>query len=240
MPAILLEYKTIYSNARFEGILSPEGAEGYKLSGTLTGDCCLYRPGPDFVNTVRFGYGGTSQPWIYVEKSINDENTFSLEGSGSRQTDETVDFCLAINEGISGQFTNEVKIRVSVGGPPQNVTALYETKDFDGEVLYAVYFYGTARADGPNDFVIEGDLMFNAPESTTAEYVTIGYKALGGKWNYKSYSTTLSEVKIYLTGSRASNENIQVIVGATNGFANTWTYGDPIDLELPELFNWTE
>lgn len=172
MPAITLSFKTnVQSKATFEGTIEPNGSRGYKFYGTLTASCQLYRGNAGFDNTVRLGHCGTSDEYSYLEFKLegNGDNTFTVKGEGKRKTNDTLDFRVGFNEGLSGQFNaHSDKITVEAGGPPQKIEPYYINKDSLGNSKYDARFDGTVRADGPTGFVIEGTLSgFSMPGAAT-------------------------------------------------------------------------
>jgi hypothetical protein len=116
MALLKLHFKTSFrSEATFDGAVEPMGATGYKFSGTLNASCPLYRNDSGFQNTVRIGHGG-SKSWAYMDLILEkpSENTFTVECQGERAANETVDFTLGFNEGLSGQFTDGNRTTVAV------------------------------------------------------------------------------------------------------------------------------
>lgn len=240
MPAIKLHFKTdVQSEATFEGHIAPSGSSGYKFFGTLTAHCRLNRRSTPFRNTVRLGHGGSSAEFTYLAFTLEgpEDNTFSVEGSGSRKPNETVDFRLGFNEGLSGDFHDGSKTTASVGGPSQPLEPFYIKQDAYDNTSYDVRFAGTARADGPNNFVIEGTLSaYSMAGALTTQYASFGYKTASGSWQYKTFACddTPQDFKIY--GSRKSGEKIKALVGATSQIANLYAYGEEVSCELPERF----
>lgn len=240
MPTIKLHLKTnVQSEATFEGHIEPDGVSGYKFVGKLIAHCRLYRGGESFDNTVRLGHGGTSAEFTYLEFKLDGshDNTFAVEGRGSRAPNETVDFRVGFNEGLSGQFSYGTKTTVSVGGPSQALKPVYIKKDGLEETIYDVRFDGTAHADGPEHFIIEGSLSaYTMAGALTTQYATFGYKTSSGSWQYKTFPCDDNENNIKVFGHRKAGENIQVVVGATSKVANLYGYGEEVNCELPERF----
>lgn len=118
MTTFKLEFKTnVRSTANLEGTVEAVGDSEYRFSGSLTARCRLYRIHSGFKNTVRLGHGDSSGALTYVEFFLEDdrEATFSVEGKGIRAANGTVDFSVAFNEGLSGQFSSEERTTATVG-----------------------------------------------------------------------------------------------------------------------------
>lgn len=241
MPAINMHpVKTdVGSTASFDGMVEPTGATGYKFSGTLKASCKLNRSATDFKNTIRIGHGGTSKSWVFLDFIIQgySENTFDVEGQGERAPNETVDFSLNLNENYNGNFSEIAKAVVYPGGPPQKISPSYYAEDAFGNTTYDPSLKdGTARADGPSGFVIEGLLKGSAAASHLTQYATIGYKGASGSWAYTTVSFDEMPKQLKIVGSRKPGENIQVVIGATSRVANIYDYGAEISCALPEQF----
>jgi hypothetical protein len=244
MPAVKLYYKTnVQSEATFEGVIEPKGSTGYKFSGRLKVTYKLYRilERDGFVNTVRLGHGGTSDEYTYLEFKPEGagENIFTVEGEGSRKPNETIDFRIGFNEGLSGQYDNHYsdKVTVVAGGPEQAVKPVYIDKDGLGNTQYDVRFDGTVRADGPTGFVIKGELSgYDGPGAATEQSCRLWYKAGNGSGEHVAYycKDTPTTIKIY--GTRKASDKITVAVGATSRVFNTYAYGSEITVEIPDEF----
>lgn len=229
----------IGSVVSFEGVVAPNGATGYTFSGTLKATSGLDRSGEDFKNMVRLGHGGTSGDYSYLEFPIAGygENVFTVKGGGTRAKNDTVDFRLGANTTALGQFKDGDKAIVTVGGPSQELRATYISQDSLGNTKYDVRFNGTARSDGPTGYVIQGELEgYGGPGALTTQHATFGYKTSEGSWKYETVSCDSGPKEITIRGQRKSGENIQVIVGATSGIANTYQYGNQVDCALPADF----
>ncbi|MFV5374849.1 hypothetical protein [Acinetobacter calcoaceticus] len=243
MPTINLDLKTKYqSKATFEGIIEPVGSTGYKFSGTLKASCNLDRSSTDFRNTVALGHGGTSGEYTYLEFELENngvEGTFTVKGEGTRKPNETVDFRVGFNEGISknSSFTYGDKITTPVGGPSQAIKPLYIVEDSIGNRKYDVRFDGHVRADGPTGFVIEGTFSAHSmPGTMTTQRATFGYKSSKEGWNYKTYACDDTPQDFKIFGTRNAGEKITIQVGATSGIGNAYGYGDQIVCMIPEHF----
>ncbi|GHJ39483.1 hypothetical protein [Streptomyces sp. TS71-3] len=149
----------------------------------LRATCKLNRSSTSFDNTVRFGHGGTKGDYEYLEFTIvgEDENVFAVEGRGSRSEDDTVDFRLGVNNGISGQFDDGKTVTLPAGGPWRSVGPVYVDEDMYGKTQYDVRFDGSVRADGPTGYVIDGELSaFGGAAALTTQYARLGHKGAGG------------------------------------------------------------
>jgi hypothetical protein len=240
MPAITLSLKGYYGSAgEFKGVIEPAGITGYAFSGTLTASCPLDRSRMSFANAVRLGHGGTSSEYTYLEHELarGDISTFSVKGEGARLPNETVDFRLGFNEGINGEFKYGDKVICHVGGPSQKVLASYTTKDVFGKTSYDVGFAGSARADGPKNYVVEGTLdAYIQDGKLTTQFVTIGHGSQSDSWHYSTYPSSDIPKKVKVFGTRNVGEKIMVVVGATSQVANLYGYGDAVIVEIPDLF----
>lgn len=243
MPAIKVTFPISQwgSEASFDGTIEPSGATGYAFSGTLTATCPLKRAGAGFDNAVRLGHGGTSGEYTYVEQKLGNaegrSQSFSVKEEGVRAFNETVDFCLGFNEGLRGEFHYADKVVSDAGGPSQKVLAFYTVQDSFGKISYDVRFNGTARADGPKNYSVEGTLdAYLMSGALTNQYVTIGHKSSSGSWHYQSYSEKDMPVNMKVFGARKVGENIVVVVGTTSKVANLWGYGNSVTVEVPDLF----
>ncbi|MCF7533460.1 hypothetical protein [Pseudomonas petrae] len=241
MPAIKVTFPRSEwgSEASFDGMIEPSGATGYAFSGTLTATCKLNRIAEEFDNAVRLGHGGTSGTYSYIEQELVDwaSHSFSVKGEGVRAPNETVDFHLGFNEGVTGKFNYADRVMSEVGGPSQKVLASYTTKDAFGNIAYDVRFDGTARADGPKNYVVEGSLdAYIMDGALTTQYVTIGHGSSSGSWHYVTYSSNDTPQSVKVFGTRKVGEKIMVVVGATSEVANLYGYGNAVTVEVPDLF----
>ncbi|GLW04815.1 hypothetical protein [Streptomyces lavendulae] len=242
MPEVKVSFKSnVGSSASFEGTVEPNGATGYKFSGTLTAYCALTREAPftPFKNTVRLGHGGTSDDYTYLESTIGSfgQNTYTVKGEGTRTKNDKINFRVGVNDGINGEFYYGDTNTVPTGGPPQRLTLTYISKNSAGNIQYDVRFDGTARSDGPTGYVIQGGLnAYSVPGALSTQYAALGYKNSTGSWQYKTYAADETPQDITIRGQRKSGENIQAVVGATSQILNLYAYGDTIDCILPEEF----
>ncbi|MGG5290029.1 hypothetical protein [Pseudomonas shirazensis] len=244
MPAVKIHYKTnVQSEATFDGVVESNGSTGYKFSGTLKATYKLYRilERDGFVNTVRLGHGGTSGEYTYLEfKPVgSSENVFSVSGEGNRKPNETVDFRIGFNEGLSGQFDSyySTKATVVTGGPAQSVKPVYSDKDGLGNTQYDVRFDGTVRADGPTGFVIEGELSgYGGPGAATEQSCRLWYKAGNGSGDHVAYYCKDTPVTVKIYGTRKAGDKITVAVGATSRLFNTYAYGSEVTVGIPDEF----
>lgn len=120
MTAVNVYFKTAFqSQGTLKGDVQPVGASGYRFTGTLTCTCDLDRRTTSFVNTVRVGHGGTSSGLTYNEYSPvvrrPGPSSFDVALEGGRNNNETVDFQLGFNEGLSGQYTDGNRVTSQVG-----------------------------------------------------------------------------------------------------------------------------
>ena len=163
---------------------------------------------------------------------------FAVSGTGVRAPNETVDFRLGLNDGISGQFDYGNKVSVIAGGAPQSVTPSYIDVDANLNARYQVDFQGALRSDGSTGFVIEGELNGQRDGgSIFPEYMTLGYKSSGGSWSYETRQLNeSSKENLQIFGSRGAGANVQVRVGATSQLLNLYGYGTVVDVTLPESF----
>ncbi|MER7035905.1 hypothetical protein, partial [Streptomyces albidoflavus] len=101
-----------------------------------------------------------------------------------------------------------------------------------------VDFEGTAWADGPTGYVIQGRLSSKMHEgSWESEKITFGYKTSSGSWEYKTESVSSNYgVDIAIRGSRKEGDGLQMIVGTTSGTFNRYEYGDEVSCSLPSKF----
>ncbi|MGY4967575.1 hypothetical protein [Streptomyces sp. 900105245] len=240
MPALKPTFKTnVNSIAEFDGVVEPDGPTRYRFSGTLKASCQLFRGNESFHNTVRLGHGATSDDYTYLEYEIvgSAENTWQVEGSGTRKANETVDFHVGVNDGLSGQFDYGSSVTVPPGGPKQKIAPVYMVNDPYGETKYDVRADGTVRADGPTGYVIECEFSaYDGPGTMTDQSATFGWKTSSGKWEYKSSYCKDTPTTFTIRGTRKSGENVQVIVGATSKVLNLYGYGEEVDTALPENF----
>ncbi|MBT2420122.1 hypothetical protein J7F01_17775 [Streptomyces sp. ISL-22] len=239
MAEVKVQFRDSYAQASFEGMVAPDGPTGYTFSGTLKVTCKLDRSRTNFKSMVALGHGGTSAEYTYKELAIADysENVLKVEGKGTRTKNETVDFRVGVNTGLSGQFTYGDKAIVTAGGPPQDLNPTYTSEDSKGNTKYEVWFNGTARSDGPTGYVIQGALTgYSGPGALTTQYATFGYKTSGGSWQYETVSCDAAPKEITIRGRRKSGENIQVVVGATSQVLNLYEYGSEVNCTLPDDF----
>lgn len=230
---------SVGSLASFEGVVDPNGPTGYTFSGTLKAVCRLDRSREDFQNTVRLGHGGTSGEYAYLQMPIADsgENVVTVKGEGTRAANETVDFRVGVNDGLSGQFDDGDKASVTVGGPPKHISPSYLDKDSLGNTQYDVRFDGHAWADGPTGYLIRGTLTgYDGPGAATTQYATFGYKSRSGSWQYKTYSCDDTPAEFTIRAQRKNGEDIQVVVGATSAVFNLYKYGNEVNCALPASF----
>lgn len=186
-------------------------------------------------NTVRIGHGASSQGRSHLNFTFNTKDTFQVSAQGTRAPNETVDFCIGFNDIGSGDFTDQNKITVTPGGPPQTFTATYVLDNRGaGFKSWNVSFDGTARADGPSGFVIQGQLDVDIPSNSQ---VTIGYKNTSGGWNYRTYGYPFTDAIINIVGTRNTGEHIQVVIGAASSSGLDWAYGQQVDCALPDQFS---
>lgn len=119
MPSIELKLdKTSFgSAAHFTGVVEPVGSAGYKFSGTLKATCVLDRGNAGFANTVRIGHGGVSGKYEHLDLELvrSGENSLKIEGEGKRAANEKVEFYVAVNEGISGQYKESPEVTCDLG-----------------------------------------------------------------------------------------------------------------------------
>lgn len=241
MPAIDLTFTSNGSYANFTGSLEPAGATGYTFSGTLTAECPLDRSGETFENMVRLSHGGTSKPFIDQELNLAPGiNTFNnITGNGERAANETVDFRVGINDGLSGQYS-DTKITVIAGGPWQPIAPFYTVTDANGNITYDVRLVdGKARSDGPTGYVIQGTLDGRYNTGTLLyQYATIGHKASNGTAHYVTFRITKegTENQLKIVGTRQTGQNIKIRLGATSQLLNLYGYGTEIESALPLLF----
>lgn len=221
------------TKASFDGVVDPDGAEGYVFSGTVKATCMLDRSSTGFKNKVILGHSGRSVGHtdleLYPEGA--EENVIPVEGRGRRAKNEKVEFLIGMNTGLSGQMSFGETVYVAPGGPPQKISLFFTKSKFN------VSFEGTAWADGPTGYVIQGQLIpaSSTTDSYVSEYGTFGYKPSGGSWQYET--TKFREPKqILIRGSRKEGADLSVIVGNTTGSCNTYKYGDESSLSLPLEF----
>ncbi|WP_153815450.1 hypothetical protein [Streptomyces sp. SUK 48] len=150
----------------------------------------LDRSHAGFPNQVRLGHGGTKNKYERMEfeiKGVERENTYQVEGRGSRQTNDTVDFYVGLNEGLDGSYKDGPEVTSVAGGPAQRLSASYQKFDSYDALTYDVRFEGSARADGETGFVITGTLDGAEPPGVVAaNSATLGYKTDSGSWQYKT------------------------------------------------------
>ncbi|GAA5063263.1 hypothetical protein [Streptomyces similanensis] len=174
--------------ASFEGVVDPDGAEGYVFSGKVRAICALDRSSTDFENTVEFGHGGESGDYTYVayRPEGGEENVWTVEGKGQRKKNEPVDFKIGMNTGLSGQFSYGKSVTATPGGPRQEIDLFLHDPGWD------VQFNGFAWADGPTGYVIQGKLSRGKLRqgSWESEQMTFGYKTSSGSWEYKIRRST--------------------------------------------------
>ncbi|MER6723104.1 hypothetical protein [Streptomyces halstedii] len=235
MPKVLVQFhEGSQVKASFEGVVDPKGADGYVFSGTLRATCLLDRSSTDFENMVEFGHGGTSGEYTYLEyrPKGDEENVWTVEGEGKRLKNEPVDLRIGMNTGLSGQFHYGEKVTATPGGPPQKIDPWFRHRSRD------VDFEGTAWADGPTGYVIQGRLSSKMHEgSWESEKITFGYKTSSGSWEYKTESVSSNYgVDIAIRGSRKEGDGLQMIVGTTSGTFNRYEYGDEVSCSLPSKF----
>lgn len=237
MPGIKAEFKSSYGSASFEGVIDPDGATGYTFSGVLKATCGLNRSSCSFKNMVRLGHGGASMSYDYVIKEISEVRDGTIiAGRGERAANESVDFRVGINEGLSGQYEDGYRVGVEVGGPEQAIQPTYSKSDSNGNLTYDVSFNGSVRADGPTGFVIKGTLSsYASPGTLTKQSATVAYGAASGAWACQTYGCD-EEGTFRVTGSRKAGEAVQVKVGATSGIANSYNYGDVVECKLMDGF----
>ncbi|MFS0695438.1 hypothetical protein [Streptomyces nitrosporeus] len=241
MPAVKAEFKVNSKNwARFEGHLEPDGASAYRFKGTLTAITMLDRSSAGFPNKVRLGHGGTKSEYERMEfeiEGVERENTFKVEGRGTRKPNDTVDFYVGLNEGLSGQFKDGTEVTLSAGGPSQSVTPIYQKFDSYNVMTYDVRFDGSARADGENGFCLTGTIDATQPPSVVvANKASVGYKTDSGSWEYKTFAFKDLPQEIKVIGTRKPGDKLAVQLGATTGLGNAWQYGDTQTVKLPNTF----
>lgn len=243
MPKVQIHYKTnVQSELTFEGVIEPDGSTGYKFSGTLTARCKLNREGSGFNNIVRFQHGGATGSYKDMDFTLegDEDNRFAVEGKGDREPNDTVDFRIGFNEGLSGQFPDSAtsfRTNVTPGGPWQKLEATYIDKDCYEETQYDVRFDGRARADGPDGYVIEGTLdAYEGPGALTTQYAKFCYKASSESWANKTENCKETPVDFVLTGRRKPGDKLHVQVGATSKALNLYEYCPEIICELPDKF----
>ncbi|MEV0456677.1 hypothetical protein [Catellatospora methionotrophica] len=241
MPAIKAEFEVNGKNwARFDGYLEPDGATGYRFKGTLTAVTMLDRRGAGFSNKVRLGHGGTKDKYERMEfviEGVERENTYEVSGRGTRQKNDTVDFYVGLNEGTDGSFEDGREVTVKVGGPSQRLTPVFKKYDSYDNVTYDVRFDGSARADGETGFCLTGTFDgYEGPGAMTTQHATLGYKTDSGSWQYTTRAFKDLEQEITIIGTRKPGEGLTMQLGATSGVANTYQYGDPQTVKLPDTF----
>ncbi|WP_341961415.1 hypothetical protein [Pseudomonas sp. RC10] len=121
MPAIELKLdKTSFgSKAYISFAVEAVGSTGYKFSGTLKVSCPFDRTRETFANTVRIGHGGVSGKYEHLDfdlgKTAVSDKTLTVEGEGKRAFNEKVEFYVAVNEGLSGQFVESPEVTCDLG-----------------------------------------------------------------------------------------------------------------------------
>ncbi|MFD4373332.1 hypothetical protein [Streptomyces sp. NPDC058486] len=237
-------YKSAHLRASFEGHVDPDGAEGYKFSGVIKGACMLDRSSTDFENTFALGHGGTSAEYTYKEVHPvgSEENTFRVDGSGVRLKNETVDFRIGINDGLSGQFSYGDKATLAPGGPGQDISISHSFSD-DGTVA----FTGVAHADGPEGYVLKGKLSGRMESPADwARSIHLGFKAGNGSWQYEKAATDAdgrtggvsmtTNLECVIRGRRGKDDGLTLIVGVTSGVFSVSRYSDETSVSLPLKF----
>lgn len=102
------------SEAFFSGTVEAVKSTGYKFSGTLKVSAPFNRKDVDFSNTVRIGHGGVSGKYEHLDLDLGkgpvSDKTLKVEGEGKRAANEKVEFYVAVNEGISGQYKESPEV----------------------------------------------------------------------------------------------------------------------------------
>lgn len=240
MPAVKAELRINSKTwARFDGYVQPDTATGYRFEGTITAMTMLNRSSEDFPNKVRLGHGGTKDKYERLEfviQGVETENTFKVEGRGTRQANDTVDFYVGLNNGVSGSFEDGLEVTSVVGGPDQSLTPVYTKRDSTDLLTYDVRFDGSARADGATGFSLTGTFDGSDASTSTTQSATLGYKTDSGSWQYKTYTFENLPQEIRVIGTRKQGEGLTVQLGATSGIANAYQYGNPETAKLPDTF----
>lgn len=243
MPKVQIHYKTnVQSELTFEGVIAPDGSRGYTFSGTLIARSGLNRSGGGLKNIVRFQHGGSKSGYNDIDYVLENygDNRIAVEGKGTREPNDTVDFRIAFNEGTSGQFPDSAtsfRKNVTPGGPWQKLAPLYIAEDSLGNRTYDVRFDGRARADGPDGYVIEGTFdASEGPGAMTTQYAKFCYKSSSESWSNQTYDCKQTPVELKLSGSRKAGDKLYVQVGATSKVLNLYGYGTEISCELPDNF----
>ncbi|MFE7461889.1 hypothetical protein [Streptomyces sp. NPDC057554] len=241
MPKIKAEFRINSKTwATFDGYVEPDTATGYRFEGTITAITMLDRSSADFPNKVRIGHGGTKNKYERLEfeiQGVETENTFTVKGHGSRQANDTVDFYVGLNNGVTGSFKDGPEVTTAVGGPSQKLTPVYQKRDSYDALTYDVRFDGSARADGETGFVLTGAFDgSDGPGTMTTQSATLGYKTDSGSWQYKTYAFKDLPQEIRVVGTRKPGEGLTLQLGATSGVANVYQYGDQEKVTLPDTF----
>ncbi|MFG3426997.1 hypothetical protein [Streptomyces californicus] len=241
MPQVKAEFRINSKTwATFDGHVEPDTATGYRFEGTITAITMLDRSSAGFPNKVRIGHGGTKNKYERLEfeiQGVETENTFEVKGHGSRQSGDTVDFYVGLNNGVTGDFQDGPEVTTGVGGPSQKLTPFYQKRDNSDVLIYDVRFDGSARSDGEKGFVLTGAFDgADAPGSVGSKSATLGYKTDSGSWQYKTYAFKDLPQEIRVVGTRKPGEGLTVQLGANSGLANVYQYGDPEKVKLPDTF----
>lgn len=220
----------------FGGAVEPRGATGYWFAGTVTGHCPLNRSGESFDNTVRVEHGATSGDWNTLEFRITGDS-IKVEGEGTRLPNETVDFRIGANVTALGNYQYGSAATVVAGGPPQEVVATYTKMDGNGNNSYYVRFTGQAWADGPTQYAVRGTLDASTQGGAlTQQHATFGHESASGSWKYETFKTDDGVKDILVRGQRKAGESIRLVVGATSNVANLYSYGNEVNVTLPDRF----
>ncbi|MEV5322734.1 hypothetical protein WBK31_14785 [Nonomuraea sp. N2-4H] len=132
---------------------------------------------------------------------------------------------------LAGAILGSTLLTVPTAPPANAVTVTvrvaYIKDDPFGVNQYDVRFNGTVRSDGPNAYIIEGELDAYCHHGTlTGQSVRLDYGATRRSWQDVRYWCTDTPVPIRVRGSRDYGDTIDIKVGATSGSFNTYQFGE--------------
>lgn len=174
----------------------------------------------------------SEQEFLTLLDESDPKHVFEVAGQGSRAEYEPVEFRLSYKDGWDTEFTGD-KTTPILPGPPQTISPTYTYVDGSNRTLDVSIWNGTACSHGPTGFILEGELKAVGPGGSWTRYATFGYKTSSGSWQYKTITVNGPLSGFTISGTRKPGEHIQLIVGATTQFANTYAYGSVVDYALP-------
>ncbi|MBO3682537.1 hypothetical protein [Streptomyces sp. NEAU-YJ-81] len=127
---------------------------------------------------------------------------------------------LAVAAAAFGALALPLVIAGPAQADTQQVYVWYTQKD-----AIDVTFYGTVRPNGPYGYIVEGDLFANCHKDLIFdEQVELGTGATSRRFEWTQYGCNEPvDKQVVIYGDRPYGDSVDVQVGGTSGFMNTWT-----------------